>query len=109
MTLEKDQVKGRIAITLIKEKEFSMSAWESVLKDIETPKLTTLLFAVRNALGYATKTKILKGMVKSGFIFAISDWDKKDKTLDEDLKTTGDKIIKTANDYLKKNKIKVEK
>ena len=109
MNLETDMIKSKIAIGLIKEKEFSFSSWESVLKDIKTEKLATLLFAVRNALNYATETKTLKGMVKTGFVYAIAKWDEKDKTLNEDLKTAGDKIIKTANDYLKKNKIKVEK
>ncbi|NOR85193.1 hypothetical protein GQ473_03680 [archaeon] len=109
MNLETDLIKSKIAISLIKEKEFSMSSWESVLKDIKTLKLATLLFAVRNALNYATETKTLKGMVKTGFIYAIATWDEQDKTITEDLKIAGDKIIKTANDYLKKNKIKVEK
>lgn len=108
MNAETDQNKGKMAVGLIKEKSFNMISWEPVFREIETKELSSLLYAIRNALSYANETKKLKGMVKAGFVFAVSDWNKKRKKINEDILVVGDSSIKAANDYLKKNKIKVE-
>ncbi len=108
MSDETNISKGKMAVSLIKEKSFNMISWEPVFSEIETKELTSLLYAIRNALSYANETKKLRGMVKAGFVFAVSDWNNKRKKINENILVVGDSVIKAANDYLKKNKIKVE-
>ena len=108
MNDETDQSKGKMAVRLIKEKSFNMISWEPVFNEIETKELSSLLYAIRNALSYANETKKLRGMVNAGFVFAVSDWNKKRKKINEDILLVGDLAIKAANDHIKKNKIKVE-
>ncbi len=108
MSNQSEIIKGKMAVSLIKEKSFNMISWEPVFSEIETNELSSLLYAIRNALSYANETKKLRGMVKAGFVFAVSDWNKKRKKINENILVVGDSSIKAANDYLKKNKIKVE-
>ena len=108
MMHEKDIIKGRIALGLIKEGSFSIVSWTPVIDGIETQEFSCLLYSIRNALKYATETKTLKGMVKSGFVFAAGQWNNKKDEIDADVFDIGNKAIKAANEFLKKKKIKSE-
>lgn len=108
MTNENSFRLGKRGIRLLKEGILDMAAWEEIYDKIDNQMLLNLLSSLRNALSYGIENKVLRGIVKAGFTYSIENWNNgRDKT-ENDILIIGDRAIKVANEFLKKNKIKVE-
>jgi len=99
---------GKRAIRLIKEGNFQLDAWEEIYEKIDNDELMYLLSSIRNALAYGAEHKVMRGIVKSGFIYAMDNWSNNRKETNKDILVIGDRAIKVANDFIKKSGIRSE-
>ncbi|MFH1127016.1 MAG: hypothetical protein V1718_02805 [archaeon] len=93
---------------MIKEGNFQLISWEEIYDKIDEDHILNLLSAIRNALFYGVENKTIRGIVKAGFTHSIENWNNHRDKVDKDLIVIGDRAIKVANEFIKKNKIKVE-
>lgn len=99
---------GKRGVRLIKEGNFQLDAWQDVYDKVDNARLLSLLSSVRNALSYGIENKVIRGIVKAGFVHCIEEWNNHRKEMDNDILVIGDRAVKVADDFIKKNKIKVE-
>ncbi len=96
------------AVRLIKDENFSLEAWDSIIENTENETLMKLLASIRNALSYSKETEVIRGIVKSGYLNSLSKWEKARKKVPSKIAKAGDMVVKEAEVYIKKEKIRIE-
>lgn len=96
------------AARLIKDGNFSLDFWSGIIEATGNEHLARLVVAIRNALSYGKETHAIRGIVKSSYVRAISMWGAERKNLPADIAEAGDKAIKEAEAFIKKEGIRVE-
>ena len=99
---------GKRAVRLIKEGNFELGAWEEIYDKVNNTELLSLVSSMRNALGYGVENKAIRGIVKAGYVHSIERWNDCREDLDSDILVIGDRAIKVADEFIKRNRIKVE-
>ncbi len=99
---------GKRAVRLIKEGNFELAAWEEIYDKMDCAELLTLISSIRNALSYAAENKVIRGIVKAGYVHSIERWDECRDKLDNDVLLIGDRAIKVCDEFIKMNRIKVD-
>lgn len=109
MPMDKDKAltNGGRAARLIKEGNFSLELWGDII-ETESEPVSRLATALRNALAYGKDTGVIRGIVKSGYLKARSDWDSARKGMEREIAESGDKVIKEAEEFIRRMKIRVE-
>ncbi len=96
------------AAHLIKEENFSLEAWDSIIENTENEALMKLLAAIRNALSYSKETRVIRGIVKAGYLNSLSKWETARTKVSPETAKAGDNVAKEADAYIKKEKIRIE-
>ncbi len=99
---------GKRAVRLIKEGNFELGAWEEIYDKVDNAELLSLVSSMRNALGYGVENKVIRGIVKAGYVHSVERWNECRGEMDSDILVIGDRAVKVADEFIKKNKIKVE-
>ena len=99
---------GKRAVRLIKEGNFELAAWEEIYDKIDNAELLNLVSSMRNCLSYGIESRVIRGIVKAGYVHSIERWNECRGDLDNDVLVIGDRAVKVADDFIKKNRIKVE-
>lgn len=99
---------GKRAVRLIKEGNFELGAWEEIYDKVDNAELLSLVSSMRNALGYGVENKVMRGIVKAGYVHSIERWSECREDMDSNILVIGDRAVKVADDFIKKNGIKVE-
>ena len=99
---------GKRAVRLIKEGNFELGAWEEIYDKVDSAELLSLVSSMRNALGYGVENKVIRGIVKAGYVHSVEKWNECREDMDSDILVIGDRAVKVADEFIKKNRIKVE-
>ncbi|RLG12505.1 MAG: hypothetical protein DRN71_06035 [Candidatus Nanohalarchaeota archaeon] len=99
---------GKRAVRLIKEGNFELGAWEEIYDKVDSAELLSLVSSMRNALGYGVRNKVIRGIVKAGYVHSVEMWNECRGEMDSDILVIGDRAVKVADEFIKKNRIKVE-
>ncbi|MCK4555498.1 MAG: hypothetical protein KAT83_02735 [Candidatus Aenigmarchaeota archaeon] len=108
MANENDAALAMRAAHLIKDENFSLEAWDSIIENTENKTLMKLLAAIRNALSYSKETRVIRGIVKFGYLNALSKWGIASRKVSPEIAKAGDNAAKEAEAYIKKEKIRIE-
>lgn len=96
------------AARLIRDDNFSLEAWDSIIENTENETLMKLIASIRNALSYSKETGVIRGIVKSGYLNSLSKWENARKEVPSKIAKAGDVVAKEAEAYIKKEKIRIE-
>ena len=96
------------AARMIRDENFSFEVWDNIIENTENEALMKLLASIRNALSYSKETGVIRGIVKSGYLKSLSRWEKARKEVPLKTAKAGDLVVKEAEAYIKKEKIRIE-